>query len=221
MVASQPVLSEQPTLSQLPPAQRDPPAQGGTSFTEQPGQAGSSGRVNAFSGPLNPGCPTPPLCQGPPHPPLPATSCPAGAAQCQSGRRSTLPDAQRGPFCHREHRGSGLSPWKTGPQRLWPRQRNAWLRSSPMSMALVLRIQRVVRKRSLRGGERQPGLGCTLGSLLSGQPSPAPGVLPAPSPDSGTCLPRETVSGSPQTVLVQKRGGHRAAPEPLKHGASV
>lgn len=77
MVASQPVLSEQPTLPQLPPAQRDPSAQGGTSSTEQPGQAGSSGRVNACSGTLNPACPTPPLCQGPPHPPPPCHFLPS------------------------------------------------------------------------------------------------------------------------------------------------
>lgn len=95
-------------------------------------------------------------------------------------RGSTLPDAQRGPFCHWEHRGSGLSPWKAGPQRPWPRRRNAWLGSSPMSMALVLRIQRAARKRSLRGGARQPSSGCTPWSLLSGQPSLAPLCLTGP-----------------------------------------
>lgn len=137
-------------------------------------QAGSSGRVNACSGTLNPVCPTPPLCQGPPRPPpcrfLPSWGCSVPIRP----RRSTLPDAQRGPFCHREHRGSGLSPWKTGPQRPWPRRRNAWLGSSPMSMTLVLGIQRAARKRSLRGGERQTDSGCTLGSLLFDQPSPIP-----------------------------------------------
>lgn len=152
-------------------------------------QAGSSGRVNACLGTINPACPILLLCQGPPHPPLccflPSWGCSVPIRPC----RSTLPDAQRRPFCHREHRGSGLSPWKTGPQRPWPRRRNVWLCSNPMSMALVLGIQRAVRKWSLWGHERQSGLGCTLGSLLLGQPSLAPWVLPAPLSDSDTSLP--------------------------------
>lgn len=120
------------------------------------------------------------LCQGPPHPPpchfLPSWGCLVPIRP----RGSTLPDAQRGPFCHWEHRGSGLSPWKAGPQRPWPRRRNVWLGSSPMSMALVLGIQRAARKRSLRGGARRPSLGCTPWSLLSGQPSLAPLCLAEP-----------------------------------------
>lgn len=118
---------------------------------------GALTNVHACSGTLNPACPIPPLCQGLTPPPccfLPSWGCSVPIRSC----RSTLPDAQRGPFCYWERRGSGLSPWKMGPQRPWPRRRNAWLHSSPMSMALVLRIQRVVRKRSLRAGERRPGV---------------------------------------------------------------
>lgn len=48
------------------------------------GRPGSSGRVNACSGTLNPACPTRRFVRAP-LAPLPATSCPAGAARCQSG----------------------------------------------------------------------------------------------------------------------------------------
>lgn len=134
----------------LPLAEHHPPAQVGTCFTEEPGCGlAAVGGLTPAWGHLTLPCPIPPLCQSPPRPPpccfLPSWGCSVPIRPC----RSTLPDAQRGPFCHQEHRGSGLSPWKTRPQRPWPRQRNAWLHSSPMSMVLVLRIQRVVRKQSL------------------------------------------------------------------------
>lgn len=119
----------------------------------------------------------PPLCQGPPRPPprhfLPSWGCSVPIRP----RGSTLPDAQRGPFCHREHRGSGLSPWKAGPQRPWPRRRNAWLGSSPMSMALVLGIQRAARKRSLRGGESGRARGAPWGLCSPAGPLPRPRAL--------------------------------------------
>lgn len=99
IAVSQPGLSEQPALSQpsqgcvasapeghtLPPAQRHPPAQGGAGFTEQPGcRLAAAGGLMPARGHLT--------LHVPPHGfvrvplvPLPATSCPAGAAWCQSG----------------------------------------------------------------------------------------------------------------------------------------
>lgn len=129
-------------------------------------------------------------------------------------RGSTLPDAQRGPFCHWEHRGSGLSPWKAGPQRPWPRRRNAWLGSSPMSMALVLRIQRAARKRSLRGGARQPSSGCHgLCSLASPLLHPCASLDPGTRwlPDSISCVVHGAASWHGARLSSQSAAGDPAA----------
>lgn len=90
MAASQPSLAKQPVLPQPPQgcvtwAQHHPPAQVGTCLTEEPGcELAAVGGLMPAWGHLT--LPVPPhrFVRVPLHP-LPAASCPAGAAQCQSG----------------------------------------------------------------------------------------------------------------------------------------